>query len=459
MSISRLRLRLAGTSAIGFFLGLVTASVGIYAFLVGQASRRFSSRLETDAAELETAIQHELVENPQMTLQDATADALAEWPDQHARFLVSDVHGSLLGMTAMAVGDSVLRLHPPAVGAIVDTTDSSGEQVRIHRRRANQLPGVDIIAIASTLPLRQDGAALVRWLAISVPVVLGFSMLGGYLLSRSALAPLDRLAELTGKLDPANLGQRLRVTSRPDEVDRLAIQINGLLDRIERAQWHNRRFIARAAHQLKTPLTLILGESALSLERHRPSEEHREALRRVELASAQMARRVQELLLLARAQAGERLELVDRVELDGLVVETAQLMSNRAKALRRNLEFGQVESIEVQGAEWLLREALLELVENACRHGSPNCSVRIGVFRIGERAMVEVRNGDAIGRLVPGEVPMATDSLPTEAGLGLSMLAWIAQVHGGRLVVTREGEQVAVSLDLPVPSHSNRSTT
>src|SRR6185312_16238789 len=145
----------------------------------------------------------------------------------------------------------------------------------------------------------------------------------------------------------------------------------------EQAQLRNRQFVQRAAHQLKTPLTVVLGEADLSLSGG--DGEGAAGMRRVRTAARQMRRRVDELLLLAEAQTGEQVPLDDEVELDGLALECADLMRGRAAQLSRSLMLGRVEPITVRGSERLLREALVELIENACRHGSAEPAIQVSV--------------------------------------------------------------------------------
>jgi signal transduction histidine kinase len=138
-----------------------------------------------------------------------------------------------------------------------------------------------------------------------------------------------------------------------------------------------------------------------------------------------MSRRVDELFLLARAEAGERVPRTEVVELDAVALEAADLMRGRAQALGHRLELGEMAGVEVMGDEGLLREATLELLENACRHGSDDAPIVLTVSRKGNEAQLEVASA--------GPPP---DSAPEDAGaerLGLAIVRWIATAHGGAL--------------------------
>jgi len=252
------------------------------------------------------------------------------------------------------------------------------------------------------------------------------------------------LGQAIAGISPHALQQRLPVSSRPDELDRLAAQFNGLLERLERAQAQNQRFLEEAAHQIRTPLTLVLGETDLALDRPRSQDAHADALRRIRIAAGQMHRRVEELLLLARAEAGERAPLTERVELDGLALECADLMRARAQALGCKLELTRVDPTVVLGSEPLLREALVELLENACRHGSSAEPVRLSVLGAGGEAVLEVVN-PAGQNEAPGDRRGTSGS-----GLGLQVVEWIASEHGGRLIHRRASSQIVSALHLPL---------
>src|SRR5471032_1570261 len=103
----------------------------------------------------------------------------------------------------------------------------------------------------------------------------------------------------------------------------------------------------------------------------------RATLGRIRTAAEQMRRRVDELFLLAEAQAGEKARLEDDVELDGLVLDCTDLMRERASALGRSLAIGRAEHSVVRGNAGLLQEALVELMENACRHGSSGIPITV----------------------------------------------------------------------------------
>ncbi|MGH7656117.1 MAG: sensor histidine kinase, partial [Gemmatimonadaceae bacterium] len=215
------------------------------------------------------------------------------------------------------------------------------------------------------------------------------------------------------------------------------------LQRLDDVQRRNRGFIREAAHQIRTPLTLVLGEAGHELAATSTTPDRmRATLSRIRTAAEQMRRRVDELFLLAEAQAGEKVRLEDDVELDGLVLDCTDLMRERASSLGRSLAIGKAEHVVVRGSAPLLQEALVELIENACRHGSAGAPVTVSSAAAAGGATLEVTSGGEAFVLAPRQDTGAPD------GLGLPIVEWIARAHGGELKIQREGKLNVITMVL-----------
>jgi signal transduction histidine kinase len=445
MALSRLRLRLAAGFAIAMLIGLALLDLALYHYLHGGAIQRLDERLNDSAAEVAAAIAREYGESAGSTLRTATAAALEEWPRGGEGFIVFAPNGERAG--ALGPGGKLpSALVPSGDSAALD----ANPDLRAVHLRHQGVPAFSVTAFESTREVRAEASSLALWLLASAPVTLLLSLTGGYFMARRALSPFDTMAQTLSELAPADLDRRLPVATPPDELDRLAGQVNALLQRLHRSQEQARAFLQQAAHQLRTPLTVVRGESALALDRTRTAEAYRQALGRIHLASEQMSRRVEELFLLARAEAGERPPLALRVELDAVALEATDVMRGRAHLLARRLEFGRVDGVEVRGNPALLREAAVELIENACRHGTGEAPIIISAFQVDGHGRLEVSNdGPPIERDAHRE---ATDG----GGLGLSILDWIATAHGGSLRVKRSGLLNVVAMELPLSAEGDR---
>ena len=425
MPLSRLRLRLSAAFALAFALGLAALNTALFLVLRRDADRQLTHRLSAAATQVAEALAREYGEAPQLGLAAAARETFRELPATGNSFVIYDGSGARLAVSGQPAGIALApaewRTGDPTV---LDRSEGS-QDVRIaaDRRVSGEFR---VVAIGTRQPTEEHLETLGWWLLASAPLVVLLSLVGGYALARQALRPISTLERAVAALDPADLARRLPVADRPDELDRLALRFNELLGRLEQAQLQNRQFVQRAAHQLKTPLTVVLGEADLSLSGGDGAGAP--GMRRVRTAARQMRRRVDELLLLAEAQAGEQVPLDDEVELDGLALECADLMRGRAAQLSRSLTLGRVEPITVRGSERLLHEALVELIENACRHGSAEPAIQVSVYGEGPVAWVEVASGGAPIQSAEADPPPSDEGMH----LGLTIVRWIAGQHGGR---------------------------
>jgi two-component system, OmpR family, sensor kinase len=431
MPLSRLRIRLSLAFALAFALGLGVLHLALFLLLRRDADRQLTRRLQQSAGEVAQAMTREFGESPALGLRAAARETLREWPSTADAFVIYDSAGSRLATLGHA-GD--LDAAPPgwhAGDAPVADRDGGEHDVRlaVDHPAEGARPAFRVLAIGGREATEQRIETLGWWLVAGVPLVILLSLVGGYLLARFALRPIGALGETVAGLDPADLGERLPVHDPADELDRLARQFNGLLDRLEQAQLRNRRFVQRAAHQLKTPLTVVLGEADLSLGDRDDPFTRAQGMRRVRTAAHQMRRRVDELLLLAEAQAGEHPPLDDLVELDGLALECTDLMRGRAAQTSHGLTLGEVEPISVRGSARLLREALMELIENACRHAAAKPDIRVSACAEGEAAWLAVAGGG----LPVDPAKLDSGAADENSHLGLTIVRWIAGQHGGGL--------------------------
>ena len=380
------------------------------------------------------------------TLRVAISEVLREWPATGDHWFVTDDRGTLLGTTDTA-GD-------PAAFSRRALAGKSPQTLRVGRSdiRVTTLPGqvaldpakvlrYQVAAFGSTFGIEEDTEALAAALAIASPLIILLSLMGGYVIAGRALRPVKRLGDAVSAIAPGNLSQRIPVADAHDEISTLSIEFNRLLERLEEAQQRNRQFIHEAAHQIRTPLTLVLGEAELDrLAGEHGDERSRQALQRIGRAAQQMRRRVDELFLLAEAEASTTIPLNDEVELDGLALECTDLMRARAAAAGRSLALGAVEPVIVRGNAGLLREALLELLENACRYGGAGAPVLTELHRENGWGTLSVSNA------APADPPASSAGRQ----LGLRIVTWIAEGHGGRLESEDLGGTYRAQLRLPV---------
>ncbi len=302
-----------------------------------------------------------------------------------------------------------------------------------------------------TAALRLDPAeATLRTLALALTLLgsalWGLSALFGRRICRRALAPLTRMAATARDLGVDDPSRRLPVAPTGDELEDLARAFNGLLDRWHEALERQRRFAGDASHQLRTPLTAVIGQVDVALRRDRPLEEYRRVLATVREQSDHLRRIVEALLFLARADAEAGRPEPD--EFDLVAWTTAQV--ERRAALgdgdRPRWEEPRDGPIRVRAHPALLAQVLDNLLDNARDHGGPGSPVDVRVHREpGVAALVVEDRGCGIP---PEELPRVFEPFYRSArsrksghagvGLGLAVARRIAVASGGSLEARSE---------------------
>lgn len=281
--------------------------------------------------------------------------------------------------------------------------------------------------------------ALFVWTA---PVVLLLASLGGYWISRRALAPVDTITNAARSIGIGNLSQRLAVPSTGDELQRLSETWNDMLERLESAVKRLSQFTADASHELRTPIALIRTTAELSLRRERSPEIYREALRQVVAESERTTRLVEDLLQLARADAGLPALPLERIELSPLVRDVCQQgqVLAEARQLQMSAEVPD-QPVYVEANDPELRRLILLLLDNAVKYTPAGGRITVSLASDPAGATVAVCD-TGIG-IPDSALPhvferfyRADESRNRDdggAGLGLSIAKWIADRHNARL--------------------------
>ena len=293
--------------------------------------------------------------------------------------------------------------------------------------------------LRETRSILRDLHVLLLWTA---PAVLLIAALGGYLISRRALTPVDEITQAARSIGIQNLSRRLTVPATGDELQRLSETWNDMLARLESAVKRLSQFTADASHELRTPIALIRTTAELTLRRDRPPEKYREALSEIVTESERTSRLVEDLLLLARADAGLPALPLENLELTPLVRDICEQGQVLAEA--RQLQIWTDlpdEPVFVQANDPALRRLLLLLVDNAVKYTPAGGRITVSIGQDTGGATLAVRD-TGIG-IPDSALPhvferfyRADDSRNRDAGgagLGLSIAKWIAERHHASL--------------------------
>lgn len=316
-------------------------------------------------------------------------------------------------------------------------------------------------------------------LAALVPLALVLAGGGGWLLARRALRPVDQMTMTARRIEAEHLAQRLEGAEVNDELGRLARTLNEMLARLEAAFAQVRRFSADASHELKTPLTVLRGEIEVALRNPRDPVEYRRVLTSVLEEVESMTLLVDDLLLLARADAGALRWDVTPVELDRLVEEVAKEGEILGRGKQVPVKIQELEPLVVQGDGPRLKQLLRNLVDNGVKYTPSGGQVTLALRAVRREtpatnskletqsspspdwAEIEVRDSgigiaaEALPRIFERfyRVDPARSRETGGAGLGLCIAKTIAEAHGGRIEVqSTPGVGSAFTLLLPLRS-------
>jgi signal transduction histidine kinase len=331
-----------------------------------------------------------------------------------------------------------------AASAAKERTTGKGTKHRLLTYLVSKGEGVTLllqIAVPMTL-VEQESQGLVTFFLLMIPLSLILAAFGGLYLSRRALAPVAGMIEKARGLSPARLGERIPVPAPQDEIRQLALTLNGLLDRLQQAFDSQERFVADASHQLKTPLAILRGELDLLRKRESTREENEAFFASASQELEYLSRMVEDLLLLARVDAGEAALTVGAVRMDEVALEATSrlkpLAQRRGVTIRFNLDTVHGDNFEVRGDSDLLRSLLQSLIENAIKY-SPTVEVVVS----SEADWVWVRIKDEGPGIPEAELPRIFERFYRSGtqpkgtggtGLGLAIAKQISEVHHGLLL-------------------------
>jgi signal transduction histidine kinase len=290
-----------------------------------------------------------------------------------------------------------------------------------------------------------------------VPALL-VAIVGGWWLMRRSLAPVDALTRAIERIHDHNLSQRLPRTGNGDEIDRLTQVFNEMTARLDQSFQRIRDFTLHASHELKTPLTVMQGELETACLEENLTEPQREQMASLVDEVQRLAKIVDGLSLLTKADAGQVTLSMEPVQMDALVndaVEDARLLGY-GDGIAVNLLA--CDAVTIRGDRHRLRQVLLNLVDNAVKYNRPGGSVDVSLRRVGPELVLTIQN---TGPGIPAEdLPKvfsrffrgdASHSSAVEgSGLGLSIAQWIVEAHGGAIRIdSREGGPTMITARLP----------
>jgi heavy metal sensor kinase len=345
-----------------------------------------------------------------------------------------------------------------AGGAFFVTHDSAasvdGTSARIRVSSVDTSEGPATLVVGASLEDREEAlAGLLTQLLVVGPLALLLTSVGGYFLAGAALRPVEAMRRQAAEISSEDVGRRLPVPRANDEMRRLGLTLNDMLDRLEEGIARERRFVADASHELRTPLASLRAELELAQRRPRSPDELQAAVRSAAEEVERLVRLAEDLLVLARADEGRLPLSLDPLTVRELLDAVAGRFDTRARAAGRVIEV-EAPADDVATADRLrLEQALGNLVDNALRYGDGTVWLAGRV----ENGSVVLRVSDDGAGFPPDFLPHAFERFSRVdvarsgggTGLGLAIVDAIARAHGGSARAANRaggGAEIVVSI-------------
>ncbi len=372
----------------------------------------------------------------------AVADMLDELKLPERGIAVFDASGRLLGAQWSGLDSENMGLTAASTGAW--TYPSSGGDARLRVGNVEVAGRPYRVAIAASLDdVIHEGLMLRRAVIVAVPLALLLAALGGAIAATRALRPVRRMVDEAATITATD-PRRLTIVNPHDEMGTLARAFNDLIDRLNDAIDQQRRFMADASHELRTPVSVVRTAADVTLSRDARSEsEYRESFRIVGEQARRLSGLVEDMFLLARVDAGQRQIVATDFYFDEIVTECVRSSQVLADARQVTIVSDIAADVSYSGDEALARQLVANLLGNAVRHAAPGGRVWVTLAVAGPLLRLSVSD-DGVGvrpedreRIFERFVKLdPTRGADAGEGLGLSIARWVAEAHGGTLTLS-----------------------
>lgn len=430
--------------------------VGLILFSYQILSNSLRAEVEETLAERARHVADAVAVIPNRPIEGVSQETTDEFRSPGVYVQIFNAEGELV---ARSFNLGIQQIHAPASDlkrvlngeSFYDSAEISGSPVQLYFQpiqRDGQIAGAILVG-ESLVGLESTLSRLRLIYAVGAASVLLFGLAGGWFLARLGLRPVARVTQTAREIVNAeDLSHRVPYTGPADEVGTLATTFNEMLNRLQSLFESQRRFLAEAAHELRTPLASMLGNVDLLATFGDDPTRRRETVSALQRTGRHVSRLLDDLLLLAQAEAGWHLASFEPVAIDDLLMEVyeAAMLTHGNVALK----IERCEPASVRGDPDRLRQVFMNLIDNALKYSPPGNVVSISLWNEDDKVKVKVSDH---GSGIPEELlplifqPFFRGSgnkhIPG-AGLGLAIVHWIVREHGG---------------DVNIQSYPNSGTT
>ncbi len=280
-------------------------------------------------------------------------------------------------------------------------------------------------------------------------LIITFVAISGWIFAGQALTPVSNIMNQMDKILPSDLSKRLESSSNKDELSRLAMTFNNLLDRIQYAFNIQKSFLSNVSHELRNPLTVIMSQIEVILDKERTSEEYHKTLESVLEDVKDLHSVSDQLMLLARINANNDQIAFEKLRLDEMIWQTKASLTKTHPSYKINFDVNQLPSdpdkLYIKGNEQLIKTALINLFDNGCKF-SPDQTVNVKLLlRNNNQIAIEIiDHGPGISNEERAMIfepfyrsPKTNDV--RGSGIGLSLVDSILKIHSAKLEI-EQGE-------------------
>ena len=436
--------------------------VGLLLFSYQTLSQSLRAEVNKTLAERARHVADAVAVVPNRPIEGLSQEATDEFRSPGVYVQIFNAEGALV---ARSFNLGIQQIHAPASdlnrvlngASFYDSAEISDSPVQLYFQpiqRDGKIAGA--ILVGESLAGLESTLSRLRLIyAVGAASVLLFGLAGGWTLARLGLRPVARVTQTARDIVNAeDLSHRVPNTGPADEVGALATTFNEMLNRLQSLFEGQRRFLAEAAHELRTPLASMLGNVDLLVTFGDDSVRRHETISALQRTGGHVSRLLDDLLLLAQAEAGWHLASFEEVALDDLLIDVYE--SAMLTAGNVNLKLERCESASVRGDPDRLRQVFMNLIDNAVKYSLPGGDVTISLFNKNSTVYVTVSDH---GSGIPEElIPLIFEAFfraPTGkripgAGLGLAIVRWIVREHGGDVNIQSESNKgTTVALTLP----------
>ena len=336
-------------------------------------------------------------------------------------------------------------------------TEGSREVMAYHYNYNNS--GIVMVVAGEDVEGKESLKDLSEILLLGFLVGNIFVLISGYFFSRGLLLPIRKISKDVAEISAHNLARRIETGKSKDEWSQLSVTLNDLLNRLQESFDMQRRFISNASHELSTPLTAILSQLEVSLQRERSAEEYRTTLQSIYQDVQHLAKLTQTLLEFAKASGNPGGLEIDLVRIDEIILNLPAEVSKINSSYTVKIEFDDLpdeeENLLVFGNEALLFTAINNIVINACKYSEDHeADVSLQVSNSAISITIKDRGkgieSAELGKIFQPFYRIEENRKESGFGLGLSLANRIIKIHKGTIeVVSRPGKGTAFHIQLP----------